>query len=557
MKQTHTHTVLKTTISSLRTHFFLFLLLVIVSAGVICSSLVPPQILKQIVDKYLAGSSQRTVILIALAYFASQALISFFSLAKETLLAVIGQKITAELRNDMLAKLNRLPSLYFSNNPSGTTTALFIGDVDAIQSLFTNGIIGLFIDLCKIIGIIISVWYFSTGFGILFLVILPVIFLLTRYFKNKMFTAQVKSRKLLSIVANYIPESLRCSAMIKSFHAESFMERRYNAFIDRTYSEQEHINFYDSIFSPIIQILRSVTIALIAIFASQKGHGIFSNTTITVGMAAAAIDYVSSVFKPVESLGMEIQNIQSSFAGIKRVNDFFAEQERIEPAAVSQTVFDHPVITLNNVSFSYPGSEEKVLDNVSLVIDSGSHVTFRGRTGAGKSTLFRLILGSLSCTEGSLTVGSLDAERIPDDSKRHLFGYVEQSFHFVPGTVRDQITLGDQSIIDAAVLDALKTVGLLDTVTHFENGLDTPADSHLFSQGQLQLLSIARAIVTNPPILLLDEITANLDSTTEHTIITALEHAGAGRTQLCISHRLGAVLASDRIIMIQNGKCVE
>src|SRR5574344_262754 len=238
-------TVLKTTLHTLHIHLFKSVLLLLTAAGVIAASLLPPQILKRIVDSYLSGTAASALLTIALLYFGSQILISLFTLAKETILAYLGQQITKQLRSDMLKKMTKLPSLYFSNTPSGTTTALFMGDVDAIQSLFSNGIISLFIDLCKIIGIVVSVWLFSPSFGVLFIVILPLIFLLTRYFKNKMFSAQVKSRKLLSIVANYIPESLHNASIIKAFHSEAFMENRYDSLIDKTYDEQEHINFYD------------------------------------------------------------------------------------------------------------------------------------------------------------------------------------------------------------------------------------------------------------------------------------------------------------------------
>ena len=572
-------TVLKTTLHTLHSHLLTSILLLLTAVGVIAASLLPPQILKRIVDSYLSDTATSALLKIAFLYFGSQILISLFTLAKETILAYLGQQITKQLRSDMLKKMTRLPSLYFSNTPSGTTTALFMGDVDAIQSLFSNGIISLFIDLCKIIGIVVSVWFFSPSFGVLFIVILPLIFLLTRYFKNKMFSAQVKSRKLLSIVANYIPESLHNASIIKAYHSEDFMEKRYDGLIDKTYDEQEHINFYDSVFSPIIQVLRALTICLIAVFAARKAPGLFSGMSVTVGMAAAAIEYVSSVFKPVESLGMEIQNIQSSFAGITRVNEFFALAEKRTPVASFDTSFvtnvnahentttslvannklhadkNEPLITFDSVSFTYPSSDEKVLDDVSFTIQRGEHVTFRGRTGAGKSTLFRLILGQLSCTNGNLKIGPYDADSIPDEMKRSLFGYVEQSFRFVPGTIRNQITLGDDTITDEHIQRALQTAGLSDTTSRFTNGLDTPADKQLFSQGQLQLLSIARAIVKDPPILLLDEITANLDSATERMIIEALENAGKGRTQLCISHRLGAVLASDRIMYLSDGKC--
>ena len=200
-----------------------------------------------------------------------------------------------------------------------------------------------------------------------------------------------------------------------------------------------------------------------------------------------------------------------------------------------------------NVTFGY--EEHVVLDNVSFAIGKGEQVTLSGRTGAGKSTIFKLLLGLYDPQSGSVLINGIPAAMIKDSRRRRMFGYVEQSFHMVPGTVKEQITLFDKSITDDAVKAAARLAGLDDTIMKLGNGYDTVCTPELFSQGQWQLLSIARAAAAEPELLLLDEITANLDAETEKTVLQALKNVSKDRTVLSISHRTMA--ETGRIISIQ------
>lgn len=247
------------------------------------------------------------------------------------------------------------------------------------------------------------------------------------------------------------------------------------------------------------------------------------------------IDYISRIFTPIESLGMEIQTIQSAMAGVKRIDAFLAQPERDIPAPREESAACGDVV-LSHVTFGY--SERTVLSDLSFTVKQGEQVTLVGRTGAGKSTVFRLLLGLYRPQAGKIAIGGVDVSAITDEERRACIGCVEQHFARVPGTVLDQITLGDARITRAMAENAAQLAGLDEVIRALPNGYDTLCADGLFSQGEWQLLSIARAAAANPAVLLLDEITANLDAETEARVLDALRRASKGRTVLSISHRI-------------------
>ncbi|MDD3852980.1 MAG: ABC transporter ATP-binding protein [Syntrophomonadaceae bacterium] len=532
----------------------IMILLLITVCGVVLASLVPPQILRLIIDNHLVPKSSDKLLPLAVAYLAVLLFIGVFDFLKAALLTILGQKIMGEIRMEMMVKLESVNALFFTTNESGSIVSRFTNDVEAINSLFTSGVIGMMIDCLKIIGIVISIWLFSAALGMLTLILLPVIYAITRLFQKKMLQAQIDNRKLVARVNNYIAESFRNIQMIKAYSKESYMEQNYTERLLHNYETVEKVNFYDSIFSPIILLIRAVVIAIIVILSSEQ----LNYLGISLGMVAASIDLISNLFTPVEKLGMELQNIQQAIAGVQRVNDFYNEAEDDEK---DNTLYFADIIpqreefnlSFNDVNFQYERNND-VLQNINLNLHAQDKVAFTGRTGAGKSTLFKLVMGLLEPTSGSITINGIDVYSIPNREKRKIFGYVEQKFHMIPGSVADQISLQDESITRDQVENALEFVGLTDYVGTLENGLDTQLNNdNFFSQGQQQLLAIARAIVTNPPIILLDEITANLDSITEERVISVLQKAGAAHTILTISHRLSSMIASDMIVVLENG----
>ena len=522
--------------------------LVITVVGAVVTALVPPLILEKIVDGLTAGNPM--AIAQAFSYFGVTALAGLLESTRESLLIVFGQKLTHGLRSQMCEKLSQLSADTLSKMDAGTIASRFVGDVDTLETLFTSGIISMFADACTMIGIYAVLWQKNRGLAITLLAILPLIALFTRYVQKKMLAAQMDSRKAAARTSGLVPETIHCIRMIHVFGKEGFMRKRYDRTLQEGYAAMERTNFYDALYSPVILITDALVTGVVMLLSASSGPEVRMFFGMSVGTAVAVISYISRIFSPIESIGMEIQTIQEALAGAKRVGEFLELPTRLETSGeAGEKVMtelgkasagtDSPVacISLEDVSFGYE-EEKMVLEHLSFEIKTGEQVTMTGRTGAGKSTVFKLLLGLYRPQKGCVKIYGQDAYLLPDSIRRRLFGCVEQSFKRVPGTVLEQITLSDPMISREDAVEAAKLAGLHEVIAGMEQGYDTPCTDALFSQGQWQLLSIARAVAAKPSILLLDEITANLDVGTEQEVLYALRRAGENRTVVSISHRL-------------------
>ena len=510
--------------------------------GAIVTALLPPWILGSIVDTITAGNVVPVALVIL--YFAFTVLTGLTESIREGLLTVFGQKITHALRGSMMDKYTNLTAGELTKQEPGTIVSRFVGDVDTVENLFTSGIISMFADACKIISILVVIWLKNRGLAIVLLILLPFLYWFTRTVQKNMLKAQIENRRAVGRASGHVPETLHNIRTIHTLGKERYMEERYDEYIAESYRAVDRTNFYDAIYSPVILILNAIVVAVVMLFSASGNAKVLTLFGMSAGTAVAVINYISQIFTPVESLGMEIQTIQSAIAGVHRINEFYALEElpervrNLETPVVTEE--ETPFVELQNVTFAYEDDSRKILHHVSFKVYPGEQVTLSGRTGAGKSTIFKLLLGLYQPGEGKVLIQGRDAFQIPENEKRSLYGYVEQTFHRVPGTVKEQITLYDDSFTMEEVREAARIAGLDATIEQLEKGYDTLCTSEIFSQGQWQLLSIARAAVAKPKLLLLDEITANLDAQTEEEVLQALKRASEGRTVISISHRVNA-----------------
>lgn len=503
------------------------------AAASVLASLLPPLLLARVIDGLTGGIP--LTFAAALMYFGSLALEGVLASAQETLLEILGQKMTHALRAAMSRKLARLPAATLSAQNPGELAARFSGDVDTVEALFTSGVISMAADACRILSILAVIAVKNAGLALILLPVLPLLAAFTRHVQRRTLAAQMENRRAVATISAQVPEALHNIRTIRALGLEDYMSARYDRRIGESYAAVEKTNFYDAVYSPVVLTLNAAVVGVVMLLSASGDARVLTLFGMSVGTSVAVINYISRIFAPIESLGMEIQTIQSAMAGVKRINAFLAQPERTTQAAENAAV-PRGDVAVDHVTFGYGG--RTVLSDLSFTVKAGEQATLVGRTGAGKSTVFKLLLGLYRPEKGTVTIGGVDVSQITDRQRRSCIGCVEQHFARVPGTVLDQITLGDPRITRDMARKAARLAGLDAAICAFPDGYDTRCTDGMFSQGEWQLLSIARAAAADPAVLLLDEITANLDAQTEARVLEALRRASAGRTVISISHRI-------------------
>lgn len=531
--------------------------IVVLIVAVVAINLTPAQLLRVIIDKNLNEKTTEGLGILVAVYLMVLILIGVLDFAKGWILTGIGQMVIRETRSEMMAKTERISLRFFTDNSAGEVTSRFTTDAESINTLFADGVISMVIDSLKIIGILVSICIFSWKLALMTLCLIPIVYIITRTFQRNMKKAQMNNLVQLGRVGGHITESIQNVQMVKLFAKEDYMEEQYGQKLRDNYATRQKVNFFDSAYAPIIQMLKASAITVVVILSSKY----FGVLGISAGMLAASLQLISDLLLPIESLGMEFQNIQQGISGIDRINSFLgmSEEEKNESLTAEDICSQDGVeVAFENVTFSYEEGQ-KIIDDISFTAYPHTSVTLAGRTGVGKTTLMNMMMGFLVPDQGHILINGYEASRIPDRIKRNIFGYVEQRFQFVPGDIYDQIALGSHDVSMQRVIEVCSFVGLHDYISAMPEGYHTKLGDGMdgaggrFSFGQQQLLSIARALVYDPPVLLLDEITANLDSATEEHVVGILNKACADRTIISISHRKTSMVHCDQLIRIKNG----
>ena len=515
MKKKNDHGVFAAVRMAAASHRLLTVGTVLCVAASVAASLLPPLLLARVIDRLTAGLPLS--FLAVLLYFGSLALEGVLTSAQESLLVLFGQRMTHALRSEMSRKLSRLPAGTLAEQNPGEVAARFSGDVDTVEALFTSGIISMAADACRIVSIMGVIAVKNTGLALILLLVLPLFAVFTRHVQKRMLAAQLDNRRAVAAVSGQVPETLHNIRTIRALGLEDYMERRYDRCIGDSYAAMERTNFYDAVYSPVVLLLNAVVVGIVMLLSASGNAQLLTLFGMSVGTSVAIINYISRIFAPIESLGMEIQTIQSAMAGVRRIDAFLDQPERTIPPARREAARGD--VEFAHVTFGY--GERHVLKDFSMTVKQGEQVTLVGRTGAGKSTVFKLLLGLYQPESGTVTIGGVKVGDITDRERRTCIGCVEQHFSRVPGTVLEQITLGDPQITGEMARAAAALAGIDAAIRALPEGYDTVCTEGIFSQGEWQLLSIARAAAADPAVLLLDEITANLDAETEARVLAA------------------------------------
>ena len=422
-------------------HLFFTILLIILLTASILLSLVPAQLLRYIIDDILKPMNSSMLLLGALSYFGVIVAVNLVEMVKETSFVWIGQSLTQKICSEMMEKIQRIQTSYFTSVDPSLISSYFLNDAQTISSVFSSGVIAMIVNCFKIIGIIVSIAMFSTTLAILLLILLPLLMAFTRFVQKKMLSVQMKSRIYTADQTKMIHDAVTNARIMKVFHTQKYHVDKFENKLDEAYKNNEKINFYDSLYSPLTQILRAIVIVFIVFLASDY----ISFSSLTIGMCAASIELISQLFTPIENLGSELQSIQQAVSGIKRIEDFYQlPQENVERTLTYETIFNKQGIELifDHVSFAYQ-KDRPVLQDISFKCDRNRRNMIIGRTGVGKSTLFHLIMGFYQPTSGEITINGYHPHEIKREDMRRIFGLVDQNFVFIKGNVMDQITLRD------------------------------------------------------------------------------------------------------------------
>lgn len=542
--------ILRSVTDVLRKRIFLLLLLLLAIIASMALQLTPAFLIRRIIDQHFSTGQLAGVWSLAALYLLITSGANVVEFLKVAFTTLIGQSILKDLRGKMAKRLSELPINYYLSTPTGDIMSRLTTDVDAINSLFSAGIINVFTNLFKIGGLLVSLYIMAPQLIWLEIVVIPVVYFASNFFRKRIFVLQKTVRLRISALYTFIQEWISGIRTVKAYSAETVGKRKFHGLLLDLLNTINRISTYDSWFPCVMQILRAgVIVAALWLCAP---NGTMLSLGLTVGTLAAVIDLIGKLFSPIEALATEFQTIQQSMAGIARVNDFFAEP--VEVRQFREQDPDDSGIVISNLSFSY--GETPVLNNINLTIEKGEKAVFIGRSGAGKTTLMNLVSGIYAPQKGNVRVCGVDPFVLPPEQRRRLIGIVPQMPQIFDGTIAENITLGDASISQEQVEHAAKTVGIHELISLMPKAYETVIGEGAagLSSGEIQLLSIARAVAADPKVLLLDEPTSGMDTQTEARIFAAIRATSEGRTIFSISHRLSGIIDADIIhIVAQNG----
>ncbi|MEX0662579.1 MAG: ABC transporter ATP-binding protein [Balneolaceae bacterium] len=515
-----------------------------------------PKLTQVAVDDYIAVDDSEGLLWIVILLVA--ALIGEFIIlvANTYLTRWFGQGALFSLRNAVYKKIQSLHVQFFDKNPIGRLITRTTSDIEALSSLLSDGIVNMIGDLFRIFFILGFMLMMSWELTIISVLVLPILFYSTFWFKGKVRVAFLNVRDQIARLNSFVQEHINGMAIVQLFNREKKEKERFesinsdhrNAYIDTI--------FYFSIFWPIVEVLASVAMALVVWYGGARAL----TGQITFGVLLAFIQYVRQFFAPIRGLSEKYNTLQSALASSERIFDVLdTETEVIETDNPKMLNGVQGNIEFKNVDFSYNKDDELILNDVSFEVNSGELLAIVGATGAGKSTIINLLFRYYDIHKGKITLDGTNIKEFSLHELRSHFGLVMQDNALFSGSVIDNITLGNENITREAVIAASKEVEAHHFIKKLPGGYDYVLRERgaSLSMGQRQLICFVRAMVYDPKILILDEATSNVDSETEELVAKACVRMMKGRTSIVIAHRLSTIKGADRILVMHKGEIRE
>ena len=466
-----------------------------------------------------------------------------------------GQRVMYDLRMQIFSRLQRLQVAFFDRNPVGRLVTRVTNDVDALNEMFTVGVVAVFGDILVLVGIVTALLLIDWQLGLLMLAVLPLIGAVSIFFRNYVRDCFRRTRVALARINSFLNEHLSGMSVVQLFNRERRAAEQFEEINRANLRAWRDAIFGHALFYPAVEVLSVLAISVIVAYGGSQVLG----GTAQLGTLVAFLFWSRRMFQPIQDLSEKYTVLQSAMASAERIFKLLDEpvsitsspQPRSLPAEAGRVEF-------RDVWFAY-NDEDWVLRDVSFVIDPGGMTAIVGHTGAGKTTLTNLLLRFYDIQKGQILLDGVDIRELDLTELRRQFGIVLQDPFLFSGTIASNIRLGTDGIGEEAVLGALETVNLGDFVQSLPNGLghEVRERGATLSVGQKQLLSFARALAHDPRFLILDEATSSVDTHTEHLIRSALERLIEHRTSIVIAHRLSTVQRADRILVFHKGKLRE
>lgn len=519
------------------------------------ASVVQPYLIGVAIDRYIQNHDFTGLTLIALLFLSTLVLAFLFEFLQTWLINVMGQKIMYDLRMQIVGHLQSMDISFFDKNPVGRLMTRVTTDVDALNELFTSGVISVFEDLCMLAGIMIFLFILDYRLAIVVFSIIPLLVLATLAFKIKVRNSFRRVRTAIARINAFLQENITGTAVVQIFGQE---EKQYRRFMG---INKEHLDanlqsvFYHALFLPLLQFISALAIALIVWYGGSR---VFTGA-LTIGTLVAFIQYSERFFRPISDLSEKYTILQSAMAASERIFSLLDSRPSItspnDPAGRSVR---NGSIEFRNVCFSY-NPEEPVLQDISFEVSAGETVAIVGSTGAGKSTIISLLGRYYDVQQGEILIDDVHVSDYDLKELRGSIGVVLQDVFLFSGSVEENIRLRNSRITDEKLQDAARTVHAVNFIDKLNRKYATPLGERgsSLSVGQKQLLAFARALAYDPKILVLDEATSSIDTETELLIRDALSKLLAGRTSIIIAHRLSTIQNADRIIVLHKGRIRE
>jgi ATP-binding cassette subfamily B multidrug efflux pump len=524
----------------------------IVSGAVL--QLAQPYLMKLAIDKYIATGDVAGMDRIALLFLCI--LVASFTLefVQTYVLQVTGQRIMFDVRTQIYGHLQRLDVAFYDRNPVGRLMTRVTTDVDALNDLFTSGVVSVFGDIFTLAGIMIVLLAMDWRLALIAFSVLPLIVLITQWFRRNVRESYRTVRGWIARINAFLQENITGMATVQLFRREARNFSRFDE-INRRHRDANIASiFYYAVFYPAVEAVGALATALIIWW----GGGWVAAGTLTLGSLVAFIQYSQRFFRPISDMSEKFNVLQSAMAASERIFTLLDTRVVVTSPAVPRQAEWRGHVTFDHVWFAYDG-EHHVLRDVSFDVRPGERVGIVGATGAGKSTIINLLMRYYDVSRGRVLVDGVDIREIDLGELRRRFSLVLQDVHLFSGTIGGNVRLGNPGVDDDQVRAALRAVHADHFVDRLPQGIETPVAERgaTLSTGQKQLLSFARALAFDPRILVLDEATSSIDTDTELLIRDALRVLMAGRTTIAIAHRLSTIQDMDTILVLHKGQLRE